>query len=51
MLAFYLSLLDTEEQRDKLEQIYTRYRGLMFHVLQVYFMTNIWQKMLYMKLF
>lgn len=32
MLAFYLALLDTEEQKDKLEQIYTRYRGLMFHV-------------------
>ena len=32
MLAFYLALLDTEEQKDKLEQIYTHYRGLMFHV-------------------
>lgn len=32
MLAIYLSLLDTEEQRDKFEYIYNQYKGLMFHV-------------------
>lgn len=32
MLTFYLSLLETDEQRNKFEQIYTEYIGLMYHV-------------------
>lgn len=31
MLALYISLLDTEEQINKFEHIYTKYRGLMFY--------------------
>lgn len=32
MLTFYLSLLETDEQRNKFEQIYAEYTGLMYHV-------------------
>lgn len=32
MLAFYLSMLDTQEEKDKFEYLYTKYRALMFHV-------------------
>ncbi len=32
MLAIYLSLLDTQEQQDKFEYLYNRYKGLMFYV-------------------
>ncbi len=32
MLAMYLSLLDTQAQRDKFERLYAQYKGLMFHV-------------------
>ena len=32
MLIFYLSLIDTEEDRNKFELIYEKYRKLMFHV-------------------
>lgn len=28
----YMALLDTEEQRDKFEYIYQKYRGFMYHV-------------------
>lgn len=31
MLTLYLSLLETDAQRDKFEKIYTKYAGLMFH--------------------
>ena len=32
MLALYLSMLDTQEERDKFERIYTTYRPLLLHV-------------------
>ena len=32
MLTLYLSLLDTQEERDKFERIYTTYRPLLIHV-------------------
>lgn len=32
MLAFYISLLDTEEQRDKFEYIYRRHHRFMYYV-------------------
>lgn len=32
MLVMYLSLLDTEEQRDKFEYIYNLYKGMMYNV-------------------
>ena len=32
MLALYLNMLDTPEEKDKFEYIYTHYRALMFHV-------------------
>ena len=32
MLAFYISLLDTEEQRDKFEYIYNRHQRFMYYV-------------------
>ena len=32
MLAFYLSLLETQEEKDKFEQIYETYRPLLKHV-------------------
>lgn len=32
MLAFYLSLVDSEEDKSKVEQIYYQYRNLMFYV-------------------
>lgn len=32
MLAFYLALLETADQKEKIEKIYTHYRGVMFHV-------------------
>ena len=31
MLAIYLSMLETEEQRNKLEDIYCKYYGLLYH--------------------
>lgn len=32
MLAFYLSLLETQEERDKFEYLYNKYRSLLKHV-------------------
>ncbi len=32
MLAFYLQMLDTPEEKVRFEQIYQKYRGLMYHV-------------------
>lgn len=32
MLAFYVSMLDTEEQKDKFAEIYTTYYGMMYQV-------------------
>ena len=32
MLAFYLQAIETEPDREKFTALYTRYRGLMFHV-------------------
>lgn len=32
MLAFYISMLDTEEQQDKFTYIYQTYAGFMYHV-------------------
>ena len=32
MLVMYLSLLDTEEQRDKFEYIYNLYKGMMYNI-------------------
>lgn len=31
-MLIYLQMLECEEDKDKFEQIYLRYRGLMFHV-------------------
>lgn len=31
-MIFYLSIIETPEEKSKLEQIYLEYRGLMFHV-------------------
>lgn len=30
MLAFYVAILDTEEQKDKFTEIYTTYYGMMY---------------------
>lgn len=32
MLAFYVAILDTEEQKDKFTEIYTTYYGMMYQV-------------------
>ena len=32
MLVFYLSLLETQEEKDKFEQLYIQYRKLMFYI-------------------
>ena len=32
MLALYLQMLDTPEEKIRFEQIYEKYRGLMYHV-------------------
>lgn len=32
MLSFYLSIIDTNEQKSKFEQIYHQYRNLMFYI-------------------
>lgn len=32
MLAFYVAMLDTEEQKDKFTEIYTTYYGMMYQV-------------------
>ena len=32
MLALYLQMLDTPEEQSRFEQIYLKYRGLMYHV-------------------
>lgn len=32
MLSFYLSLLDSDEEKDQFEQIYTTYRNLMYYI-------------------
>jgi len=32
MFAFYLQMLDTPEEKVRFEQIYQKYRGLMYHV-------------------
>ncbi len=32
MFTFYLSMLDTEEQKDKFEDLYLTYRKLMFYI-------------------
>ena len=32
MLVFYLQMLDTPEEKIRFEQIYLKYRGLMYHV-------------------
>lgn len=32
MLAFYISMLDTEEQQNKFTYIYQTYAGFMYHV-------------------
>ncbi len=32
MLVYYLQMLDTPEEKVRFEQIYQRYRGLMYHV-------------------
>jgi RNA polymerase sigma-70 factor (ECF subfamily) len=34
MLVFYLQMLDTPEEKVRFEQIYTKYRGLMYHVAE-----------------
>ena len=32
MLVYYLQMLDTPEEKIRFEQIYLKYRGLMYHV-------------------
>ena len=32
MLVYYLQMLDTPEEKNRFEQIYLKYRGLMYHV-------------------
>lgn len=32
MIAFYVAMLDTDEQKDKFNEIYTRYYGMMYQV-------------------
>ena len=32
MLVYYLQMLDTPEEKTRFEQIYLKYRGLMYHV-------------------
>ena len=34
MLVYYLQMLDTPEEKVKFEQIYLKYRGLMYHVAE-----------------
>ena len=34
MLVYYLQMLDTPEEKVQFEQIYLKYRGLMFHVAE-----------------
>ncbi|MCI9444296.1 MAG: sigma-70 family RNA polymerase sigma factor [Oscillospiraceae bacterium] len=34
MLAYYLQMLDTPEEKVKFEQIYLKYRGLVYHVAE-----------------
>ena len=34
MLSFYLQMLDTPEEKIQFEQIYLKYRGLMYHVAE-----------------
>jgi len=34
MLVYYLQMLDTPEEKVRFEQIYTKYRGLMYHVAE-----------------
>ena len=34
MLMMYLQMLDTPEEKVRFEEIYLRYRGLMYHVAE-----------------
>ena len=34
MLVYYLQMLDTPEEKIRFEQIYLKYRGLMYHVAE-----------------
>ena len=37
MLQIYLALLNSEEEKTKFTELYVRYRGLLFHIVQKYF--------------